>query len=63
MIDEVVVGMVPLHGIEIGTVSRRSMVHVEMYHVICEVAWKKARMLTFIYYYNIIQVDHTFLHI
>lgn len=37
MVDEVVIGVVPLHGVEVGAVRRRAVVHVEVDHVVRQV--------------------------
>lgn len=37
MVDEVMVGVVSLHGVEVGAVAGRAVVHVVVDHVVCQV--------------------------
>lgn len=34
MVDKVMVGVVSLHGVEVGAVSRRAVVHVVVCHIV-----------------------------
>ena len=37
MVDEVMVGVISLHGVQVGAVAGRAVVHVVVYHVVRQI--------------------------